>query len=162
MHQICCRCKIGIFPAWNYKLKVQLSCKLQHPPEVEQPGEILSRDATLRSQESQESGDSHWSSNTQVRSTRRKLEPPQEPNLDLLNQSLLWANPIQSGIENLASSSTEIPLPREKSMVSDEILLLSRKFEFLNAKLQEQDQIFNQIKGDLRRLYSENQGYHQD
>ena len=45
-------------------------------------------------------------------------------------------------------------------MVSDEIQLLSRKFEFLNAKLQEQDQTFNQIKGDLRRPYSENQGYH--
>ena len=51
---------------WNIprmELQIEGPAQLQitAPPEVEHSGEIFSRDATLRSQESQESGDSHWS-----------------------------------------------------------------------------------------------------
>ncbi len=40
--------------------------------------------------------------------------------------------------------------------ITEEVQSLGRRFDHLSSRLLEQDQTFNQVKGDLRRLYQEN------
>jgi chromosome segregation ATPase len=40
--------------------------------------------------------------------------------------------------------------------LAEEVQSLGRRFDHLSSRLLEQDQTFNQVKGDLRRIYQDN------
>ncbi len=40
--------------------------------------------------------------------------------------------------------------------IAEEVQSLGRRFDHLSSRLLEQDQTFNQVKGDLRKLYQDN------
>ncbi len=137
-------------PRENLQIEGTSPLQIMGPPEASHPLEILSRDDFIQSQISQCSQNS---SGTQVRATRRKLEHPQLqlPNLGVLQQSIQWANPREEDMEKREATRVHTP-----PSIAEEVQSLGRRFDHLSPRLLEQDQTFNQVKGDIRRLYQDN------